>query len=293
MATKTDETKTTDIVAKPEPAIRVTTKVQGQLEKMKDRGLSLPANYNAANALNSAWLILQEVQNLDKKPIIANGQLTGVVTELSIVNALQDMVIQGLNPAKKQCYFIVYGQKVVCQRSYFGDMAVAQHVRPGIEFYYDTIHEGEDIAVEKMRTGIGMVTVVSKHVQAFPRTDKPIVGAYCGIVDEKGNDLGADVFDMARIRKSWNMSKNGGKVSGEFPSDMALRTVIRHRCKSIINSSNDQTLLESITRQEVEAVDAEVMEEAAEHANAEALPEPSKTVSEETGEVNEEPKELF
>ncbi|MCG3082651.1 recombinase RecT, partial [Pseudomonas aeruginosa] len=35
-------------------------------------------------------------------------------------NALLDMVTQGLNPAKNQCYFIPYGNKMQLQRSYHG-----------------------------------------------------------------------------------------------------------------------------------------------------------------------------
>jgi recombination protein RecT len=259
---------------------------------MQQRGLALPADYSAANALTSAWLTLQDVQNLDKKPIFANGQLTGVVTELSVVNALHDMVIQGLNPAKKQVYFIVYGQKLICQRGYFGDMAMARRVQPGIDFYFDTINEGDEFVMEKVRTPRGFVTTVTKHVQAFPRGDK-LLGAYCGVIDADGVDLGADVFDMARIKKSWAMSKMH-TVQDAFPADMALRTVIRHRCKPIINASNDAMLAQAIARQDVEAIDAEVCQEAAEFANGEtlALAEPAAVVDAETGEVTEA-RELF
>jgi len=71
----------------------------------------------------------------------------------------------------------------------------------------------------------------------------------------------------------------------QFPAEMALRTVIRHRCKEIINSSNDAMLVEAITRQEVEAVEAEIAEEAGALANGETLALAAPAVDQATGEV--------
>lgn len=75
------------------------------LSKIKDfeeaGELKLPANYSAANALKSAWLILQETKDRNDKPALV------VCTKESVANALLDMVVQGLSPMKKQCYFIV------------------------------------------------------------------------------------------------------------------------------------------------------------------------------------------
>ena len=77
------------------------------LSKIKDfeeaGELKLPTNYSAANALKSAWLILQETKDRNDKPALV------VCTKESVANALLDMVVQGLSPMKKQCYFIVYG----------------------------------------------------------------------------------------------------------------------------------------------------------------------------------------
>ena len=85
------------------------------LSKIKDfeeaGELKLPANYSAANALKSAWLILQETKDRNDKPALV------VCTKESVANALLDMVVQGLSPMKKQCYFIVYGSKLTLQRS--------------------------------------------------------------------------------------------------------------------------------------------------------------------------------
>lgn len=258
----------------PNVVANVSKNIRSYVEK---RSLVLPQNYSAENALKSAWLMLQDVVNLDSKPIIKNGQLTGVVTEHSVANALLDMVIQGLNPSKKQCYFIVYGDKLTMQRSYFGEMALAKRIKPEIEFYSDVIREGDTFTTEKgWRNQVGYVTTVGKHEQAWPR--KPgLTGAYIGTVDkETGEDMGILVMDIDRIKKSWGQSKtykpdNSNCVHNKFPDEMALRTVTRRICKPIINSSDDALLLESVQRQEDDALEAEIEEEALEHANGEVL----------------------
>ncbi|EUN40991.1 hypothetical protein U510_02400, partial [Staphylococcus aureus F13027] len=71
--------------------------------------LQFPANYSPENAMKSAMLQLQELKGSKKdgyKPALE------FATSTSIANALMDMVVQGLNPAKNQGYFIMYGDKV-------------------------------------------------------------------------------------------------------------------------------------------------------------------------------------
>ncbi|WP_373786230.1 recombinase RecT, partial [Jeotgalibaca porci] len=81
----------------------ITDQISGKLSDLEKTGLSLPANYNPQNALKSAFFKLQETKDRD-----GNLALT-VCTKESIANSLLDMVVQGLSPAKTQCYFIVYG----------------------------------------------------------------------------------------------------------------------------------------------------------------------------------------
>ncbi len=65
----------------------------------------------------------------------------------SISNALLDMVIQGLSPAKKQCYFIKYGNKVQLMRSYFGTMAVLDRVTGGADITPVVVRAGDEFEV--------------------------------------------------------------------------------------------------------------------------------------------------
>src|SRR5690625_5427349 len=84
----------------------ITDSVNGSLARLQDDGLTLPPNYNASNALKSAFFRLQQVQDRQKRPALE------VCTTESIANSLLDMVVQGLSPAKTQCYFIVYGTEL-------------------------------------------------------------------------------------------------------------------------------------------------------------------------------------
>lgn len=247
-------------LAKAEPT-NPTVIVGDQIQRFMTKGtLHLPSDYSPENALKSAWLALQQI----------DGALT--CTKESIINSLLDMCIQGLNPAKKQCYFIPYGRTLSCQRSYFGEMALAERVRPGISIFSDVIYKGEAFATGKVRNKHGFITVVTKHEKPFPRESNEIVGAYCGATEHdpvtgEVIDLGIELMDMAQIQNSWKKSKGPKSFHSEQPDQACQRTVIRRWAKFIINASNDSLLLESVRRQEEEVAIAESNAEALEFGN--------------------------
>lgn len=230
--------------------------------------LHLPANYSAENAMKSAWLTLQTTTDKDKRLALQ------VCTRDSIANSLLDMVVQGLNPAKKQCYFLVYGNQLVCQRSYFGDMAlVQQRVLPGSEIWYGVIYQGDqfEYAIERGRR------VITKHIQALGNVapDK-IQAAYCVIEPGSGRPAHTEIMTIDQIKRSWQQSQtykdNGNGVHQKFTDQMCLRTVIRRACKAVINaSSDDYLLLERVNRSDEQMAEAEVEAEAAAHANGEVI----------------------
>ncbi|WP_278335248.1 recombinase RecT [Clostridium kluyveri] len=115
------ENKSTAITLAKEDALNQITEKIGELRKNND--IAFPPNYSVANALNSAWLQLQEVQSKDHKPALE------VCTKNSIIGSLYDMCLQGLTPAKKQCYFVVYGNQLQLMRSYMGTVAVTKRLR--------------------------------------------------------------------------------------------------------------------------------------------------------------------
>jgi len=244
-------------------------------EFLRSGQLDLPKNYSVDNALKSAYLTLNTVENKDKKPVMVDGKLTGVVTKASIANAVLDMVVQGLNPGKKQCYFIVYGSSIICQRSYFGSMAVAQMVNPVIKDWgFNVVYEDD-----KFSYGIhnGKASVI-EHEQKLDNIDKSkIIAAYAMALNITGEPIKTEIMTIEEIHKAWSMSKmkpidDKGEIRpesthGKFARDMALKTVINKVAKFIINASSDNALLlERINRNEeladVAAVQAEIEERA-------------------------------
>lgn len=299
MSNATKEPTGNGALAKAEPT-NPTVIVGDQIQRFMTKGtLHLPSDYSPENALKSAWLALQQI----------DGALT--CTKESIINSLLDMCIQGLNPAKKQCYFIPYGKTLSCQRSYFGEMALAERVCPGISIFSDVIYKGETFTTAKVRNKHGFVTVVAKHEQPFPRESSEIIGAYCGAtevdpVTGEIIDLGIELMDMAQIQNSWKKSKTISPKSfhNEQPDQACQRTVIRRWAKFRINASNDALLLTSVRRQDEDAVIAESNNEALELGNgqlinveepqalepkAEATPPPDEPVTAKQAELVEEP----
>jgi len=237
--------------------------------------LDLPKNYSVDNALKSAYLILNTVQNKDGKKVMEDGKLMGVVTKASIANAVLDMVVQGLNPGKKQCYFIVYGTSIICQRSYFGSMAVAEMVNPAIKDWgYNVVYEGDTF---KYGIHNGKASVI-EHAQDLDNIDKAnIRAAYAMALDKDGTPIKTEIMTIEEIHQAWAQSKmkpfnekgelRAESTHGRFARDMALKTVINKVAKFIINASSDNALLlERINRAEeladTVAVQAEIEEKA-------------------------------
>lgn len=241
--------------------------VADKIRSFQNNGeLHFPPNYSPENALKSAWLKLQATQDKDKNPVLS------VCTRESIANALLDMVIQGLNPSKNQCYFIAYGKNLVCQRSYLGTMAVTKTLTGAQDIYAEIVYKGDDFQFQIIR-GRKQVT---KHVQTMETMSSgQIVGAYCTLVLEDGTER-TEFMTIDEIRKSWSMSKNNpnseSSVHSKFPQEMAKKTVINRACKLHLNSSDDSSLMMQVARRAGDSLaDAEVEHEIAENANSEPI----------------------
>ena len=209
--------------------------VHNQLDKLVAEGnLSFPAGYNASNAIQNAWMIIQDTKDRDNRPAL------DVCTVGSVMKAMLDTVIMGLNPAKKQVYYIVYGNKLEAQRSYFGTMAATKRVTGVADIWADVVYEKDTFKIGKKRGGWEVLTHESDFMNIDP---EKIVAAYCTIEMEDGRTY-TEVMNMAQIQKSWNKSKNSKQsVHKEFPDQMAKRTVINRACKMFFNTSDDSDLL--------------------------------------------------
>lgn len=235
--------------------------------------LHLPTAYSPQNALKSAWLILQEILDKDKKPVLTT------CTQTSIMNSLLDMVIMGLNPAKHQCYFIAYGKQLNCQRSYFGDMALAKRVDERIaDIAAEIVYQGDEFKYE-LSHGKKTITEHKQTLESVNGGD--IIGAYCVAYDHSGNAIKTEIMSFSEIKQSWKKSKafpvlkdgslKQDSVHADFTAEMCKRTVTRRLCKPIINSSSDQRLMAAITRSDFVQAEEESEQEIQEHANADVI----------------------
>lgn len=218
----------------PVNASELTDQVAGRLETLKDEGLALPAHYNAQNALKAAYLRLQSVKD-------RQGRLAlNVCSQPSIANALLDMAIQGLSPAKNQCYFIVYGSELKMQRSYFGTVAALKRLDSIEDIDAQVIHQGDEFEIGADETGH---IIVTKFNPSFTNLDKPIKGAFAFIKLANGR-TNYTVMTKSQIDTSWSQSQNRqNKVQDKFSDEMAKRTVLNRAAKMFINTSDDSDLL--------------------------------------------------
>lgn len=211
----------------------ITDDVNRSLTRLQDDGLVLPPNYNASNALKSAFFKLQEVKDRNDRPALE------VCTRESIANALLDMVTQGLSPAKTQCYFIVYGTQLQLNRSYFGTQAVLKRLTNVKDIWANVIFEGDVFDYEIDRGREKLV----KHETAFQNRDNDILGAYAVVLTEDDEEI-LTVMTRKEIDAAWGQTKSKGMaVHKKFPQEMAKRTVINRAAKAFINTSDDSDLL--------------------------------------------------
>jgi len=212
---------------------RVANRVQ---ELVKSGRINLPANYSVGNALSSAWLTLQNVKDPQGR------QALEVCTKESVANALLDMAIMGLNPAKKQGYFIPYGDQMTWFTSYFGKCAVVKRLK-GIETepVATIIYEGDEIELGFNELG---EEYVKSHKTSWQNKQKGVrVGAYATV--KQGNITRSAVMTMAEIKEAWtkNPSPKNKRDHVEFEGEFMKRTVINRLVKMIIQTSNDDDLL--------------------------------------------------
>lgn len=210
--------------------------VQNQINQMmnQENGLKLPANYAVGNALKSAFFALKG--NND-------GDLIQVATHMpemktSIANALMDMVVQGLTPAKTQVYFIRYGNQVKMQRSYFGTQAALKRLSEVHDCWANVVHEGDglEIGAEDDRL------VVRDWKPTLEGLDKEIKYVYAVIEMADGTHQHT-IMTFKQIQNSWSQTRSKGAVQNKFSDEMAKRTVLNRAAKNILNTSDDSDLV--------------------------------------------------
>lgn len=268
----------------------ITDNVLVRLKELEASGsIVLPKNYSPENALKSAFLILSETVDKDKKPVLQS------CSQVSICNALLDMCLQGLSPVKKQCYFIAYGGKLQLTKSYLGNIAATKRLKGVKDVKAHVIYEGDEFE-EGYDYRTGTVTV-AKFVPKFENVDlSKIKGAFAVVIGEDG-PIHTEVMNINQIKNSWNQGATKGSSGAHknFTDEMAKKTVINRACKRFVSTSDDSDLLiDSITRTNeynpddiVETTHSEVKEEIRENANKEIIdiPIPNEEIKEEKDDI--------
>ena len=210
--------------------------VMGRItELVEGKQLTLPSDYDAGTAVNSAMLILQDTKDKNGRPVL------GVCTKASIAKSVLDMVIQGLQPGKKQCYFIAYADQLTLFRSYFGTVAALMRARPDASHITSEVfYNGDELVYGITKFGERFVQYIGS--EPLVNIKQGIKGGYCNIYDAKGNVLGSTIMTWEQIQTSWKQSRNykaEGGVHQKFTEEMAKRTLIAKACKLLLNTSND------------------------------------------------------
>ena len=216
--------------------------VSSYISREEDQGLALPAGYSLNNALKAAWFKLEGTKDRSGRPALK------VCTNNSIGMALMDMAVQGLSPAKNQCYFIVYGNELQMQRSYFGTIAALKRLERVKDIDAQVVHEGDEFEIGADKVGR---LVVKTYKPSFDNLDKPIKGAFAFIELADGR-VAYTVMTKKQIDTSWAQSRQHN-VQQKFGDEMAKRTVINRAAKMIINTSDDSDLLTGAINRATEA----------------------------------------
>lgn len=216
--------------------------VNDQISAEEDKGLALPAGYSLNNALKAAWFKLQNTR--DK----FNHSALDVCDPNSVGLALMDMAVQGLSPAKNQCYFIVYGNQLQMQRSYFGTITVLKRLERVVDIDAQVVHKGDEFEIGADEVGH---TIVKKFEPKFENLDNPLIGAFAFIKLADGR-IDYTVMTKKQIDTSWAQSRQHN-VQQKFGDEMAKRTVLNRAAKIFINTSDDSDLLTGAINRATEA----------------------------------------
>ena len=197
--------------------------VINQFTELVEKGqLFFPDKYNYVNAIKYAALVISQTKGLQD------------CTKTSVVQALSDMALQGLDVQRKQGYFIKYGLELKFFRSYFGDVAAAMQTKLVKDIKAVVIYDGDEF-----ETGIeNDEEVVLHHKTSFKNRDNAIIGAYAVAILPEGAKRYC-IMTKKEIDKNWAKTTNkDNQVQKDFPQEMAKRTVIRRLVKLLFNSAN-------------------------------------------------------
>lgn len=216
-----EENKTKESVA-----IRtdIGSQVIARIDSLCESGFTMPKDYSYVNAIKMSLLTIQETKDKNGKSALE------VCSAASIQKALFKMVTHGLNAGLKQCYFIVRGNQLCCDPSYFGNVLRMKRIYPDWEPVVVVIREGDTFELG-INTDTGKKFVV-KHEMRLENTDNDFVGAYMYLPNG-----GLYTMTKKQILAAWSQSSNRDlTVHKKFDEKMITKTVINTGCNIYINT---------------------------------------------------------
>ena len=201
-----------------------------QLNEKVKYGMSFPKDYNYANELMGAYLVLKETNDKDGKPVLQN------CSQVSIANSLMRMVRSGLSMLSGQCYPIANAGKLNIQPSVYGNTCNAR--RYGLKnISAMVIYEGDSFEYHIEDAEI----VIDKHTQDFMNIDtSKIKGAYA-IAKMTDGTRHIELMNISMIKQAWKQGfgykENGNGTHQKFTDQMCLKTV-KNRCLKYIIRTN-------------------------------------------------------
>ena len=215
----------------------ISSQVLSKIDAFQNSGeLKLPKDYNVENALKSAYIILSDPKN----------NILAKCDKSSVAEALLKMVVYGVSPIKKQCYFIPYGEKLECSISYAGNIAIAKRYGKLKSIKANAVFEADTFEFEvDQKTGLRKVT---KHIQTLESVgSNKIKGAYA-VYEMTDGTIDVEVMSITQIQAAWNQggAKGNSPAHKNFADQMAIKTVINRACKLLISSSDDSVLYDPL-----------------------------------------------
>lgn len=255
--------ETTKAVATTQVKNDISTQVLSKIDAFQKSGeLSLPKDYNVENALKSAYIILSDPKN----------NILAKCDKSSVSEALLKMVVYGVSPIKKQCYFIPYGEKLECSISYAGNIAIAKRYGNLKSIKGNAIFKGDTFEFE-VDTVTGCRKII-KHVQTLESIGtNEIIGAYA-VYELNNGIVDVEVMNINQIIMAWGQggSKGNSPAHKNFADQMAIKTVLNRACKLLISSSDDSVLYDPLEEEKlIDVTDANVQHEIKQEANKESL----------------------
>lgn len=199
--------------------------VIARVNSLCEAGFNMPKDYNFVNAIKMSVLKLQDLKDKNGKSALE------VCTPASIQTALFRMCCKGLNAALNQVYFIVRGNVLCDQDSYFGKVLMVKRIYPDWNPVPVVIREG-DIFEYAINAQTGKKYVI-KHEQRLENMDNGFVGGYMYLPDGE-----LYIMTKKQILTAWSKSSSREQTTHkQFDEKMVQKTLVNSGCNMIINST--------------------------------------------------------